>query len=315
MEQKKTQNLNFFKKVWYSITKFEKYPEMALQGIKKAIIYLFIITLIVSIFSAVGSLLQLKKLVEDLSNYINDNIPNFTYADGTLTMETESPIVIEEIDYSGIDKVIINSLSETTTEEEIKNGTTIAFLKNKVQLSSSQEEGVSIQEYSYDDFIMSYTQEPMGSFDKAGLIEYLNSSKMNSYYSRYLGAVIMYLVMLMFITGLLDAVEIGILGWITAIIARLKISFSIIYNMAIYALTIPMLLNIIYIVINYFTDFTVTYFQVAYVSIAYICLAAAIFMMREDLLKNRQEVEKIVKEQENVKKEIEQQEKRGTDNG
>ena len=31
--------LNFFKKIWYSITKFEKYPELAALGVKKALIY------------------------------------------------------------------------------------------------------------------------------------------------------------------------------------------------------------------------------------------------------------------------------------
>lgn len=44
MEKKQTEKekflkLNFFKKVWYSMTKFEKYPEMAALGVKKAIIY------------------------------------------------------------------------------------------------------------------------------------------------------------------------------------------------------------------------------------------------------------------------------------
>ena len=33
-------NLNFFQVIWYSITKFEKYPEMAALGVKRAIAYL-----------------------------------------------------------------------------------------------------------------------------------------------------------------------------------------------------------------------------------------------------------------------------------
>lgn len=35
MEENKPQTINFFKKVWYSITKFEKYPEMATEGLGK----------------------------------------------------------------------------------------------------------------------------------------------------------------------------------------------------------------------------------------------------------------------------------------
>ena len=312
MEQNQTKKLSFFKKVWYSITKFEKYPEMAAEGIGKAIKYLFIITLIVCIFSSIGSLITLKKLVENLADYINTSIPEFTYSNETLTMDIEEPIIIEQVDYSGLDKVIINPLSEVNEIENKTVGTTLVFLKNKVQITAKTENNeTSTQEYSYTEFITSYTQEQIDSFNKTELVNYLNSDKMNSYYGRYLIAILMYVLMLMIVTSLLDALELAVLGWVTAIVARLRISFSIIYNMAIHALTIPMILNILYIFINYFTDFTVTYFQVAYVSIAYICLAAAIFMAREDLLKRQQEVDKIVKEQENVKKEIEQQEREG----
>ena len=38
-EKYRVVNINFFKKVWYSITKFEKYPELAALGVKKALIY------------------------------------------------------------------------------------------------------------------------------------------------------------------------------------------------------------------------------------------------------------------------------------
>ena len=41
--------LNFFKKVWFSITKFEKYPEMAAAGVRKSLTYLFKLILIFTI--------------------------------------------------------------------------------------------------------------------------------------------------------------------------------------------------------------------------------------------------------------------------
>ena len=33
-------NIGFFKKIWLSITKFERYPEMAAEGVGRAISYL-----------------------------------------------------------------------------------------------------------------------------------------------------------------------------------------------------------------------------------------------------------------------------------
>ena len=35
--------LNFFKKIWYSIDKIEKYPELSAEGFKSAIKYLAIL--------------------------------------------------------------------------------------------------------------------------------------------------------------------------------------------------------------------------------------------------------------------------------
>ena len=39
-------NIPFFKKIWLSITKFERYPEMATEGVGRAISYLMKLMLI-----------------------------------------------------------------------------------------------------------------------------------------------------------------------------------------------------------------------------------------------------------------------------
>ena len=46
--------------------------------------------------------------------------------------------------------------------------------------------------------------------------------------------------------ALLDVLQVAILGWITAIMAKIKMKFVAIYNMAVYAFTLPMILQIIY---------------------------------------------------------------------
>ncbi len=48
--------LNFFKKIWYSIVKFEKYPEMSALGVKQALIYF---TKLILIFSIIYSITYL----------------------------------------------------------------------------------------------------------------------------------------------------------------------------------------------------------------------------------------------------------------
>lgn len=324
MEAKqKVEKNNFFKKAWYSITKFEQYPAMAMEGLKRAIKYLAILIAIVSIFITINSLLQLKELIVDVADYIQNNIPEFSYSEGVLNLQAEDTMVIEELQDAGIDKVVINTIVEDDEQkgqienDNIVNGITVFLFKDELVLKAKTEENEIVrQPYTYSDFIAGYTGENIESFDKVSLVQYLTSEKMTTFYIRYGASIFIYLLIINIIVGLLDALEIALLGWITASIARIRMKFVAIYNMAIYSLTLPIVLNILYIIINYFTDFTITYFQVAYITIAYIYLAASIFILKDDFIKKMQEVEKIKQEQLKVREEIkEEQEKEQEEKG
>lgn len=316
MEEKQNiKNINFFKKIWYSITKFEKYPEMAAEGIASAIKYLILLTMIVTIFAMIGSLIQTNKVVENLAQYIEQNIPEFSFKDGKATMEIAEPIFIDSVEYSGIDRIIINPLVETSEQKEefenaeTKEGISVFFFNDEIILKSKiSEEEVTRNKYTYTDFIESYTGERIENFNKAEVVEYLTSQKMLPFYARYGVSLFVYLMIINVVFALLDTLEIALLGWITSSLARIKMKFSAVYNMAVYSLTLSMFLNIIYIVINYFTKFTISYFQVAYITIAYIYLAATIFIIKDDIIKKLQEIEKIKQEQKKVREEIKEQE-------
>ena len=323
MEENKVQKISFFKKVWYSITKFEKYPDMASEGLKSTIKYLLIAVAIVTIFIVIGSLIEMNNLIGKVSNYIETDIPDFSYSDGNLSMEIEEPIIIDVDDkeYSGIDKVYINPNIENDEEKskiEEENsvvGVSVFFYKNQVILiSKGENNNITRQPYTYKDFISSYTQEDISTFNKQELLEYITSEKMYNYYMRYGFSILIYLIFMNLMVALLDAFELAVLGWITAITARVKMRLLAIFNMSIYALTLPMILNIVYIVINYFTDFNISYFSIAYITIAYVYLAAAIFIIKDDYIKKQEEVEKIKKEQIKVREEIRQQEEKDKEN-
>ena len=131
MEKEKNTNINFFKKVWYSITKFEKYPDMAAEGIYKAIKYLVILMIILSLFLTISSLIETKKMILDLAQYIQDTIPDFSYQDGKISMDVEEPIILENIQYNGIDYIIINPNTANSTES---NNPTITFISTKYKI-------------------------------------------------------------------------------------------------------------------------------------------------------------------------------------
>lgn len=313
--------INFFKKVWYSVTKFEQYPRMASEGLRRAIKYLIMLVTIVTLFVTIGSVLEMKILVGNLAQYIQDNIPEFSYSEGNLTMEVSETMVIEDIPYAEVDRIVINTLIETNEQKEqeekdnLINGTTIFFFKDEIILKTkSSENKILRQSYTYSNFITSYAGENIEKFDKNEFIQYLKSNKMTTFYTQYAVSVFIYLLIINIIVGLLDSLKIALLGWITTTITRIKMKFVAIYNIAVYSLTLPMILNILYIVVNYFTSFTITYFQVAYITIAYIYLVATIFIIKDDFIKKMQEVEKIKQEQLKVREEIKEEQKKKEQN-
>lgn len=314
MEGNKEQNINFFKKVWYSVTKFDRYPDMATEGIKSAIKYLLIMVAIVTVFLVINSTLQMYKTVDDLATYIENNIPEFSYSNGDITMEIEEPIIISEVQFEGIDRVIVDPFS-STPEEKTKmkeenniDGTTVFLFKNQIILKTQLEGKEAIEQpFTYDDLIKNYTQQNITEFNKAELISYITSEKMSNFYLSYGISLTMYLALSNILIVFINVGQLTILGWITSITARVKMNFRALFSMSAYALTLPMILNIAYIIINCFTNFTISYFQVAYITIAYIYLAAAIFILKDDIMKRQEEVDKIRQEQIKVREEMARQ--------
>ena len=107
--------MKFLKKIGYSIGKIEKYAEMATDGVKSALLYLAGITVILTIVFCLGSIYKTHQSIQELANYVETDIPEFSYKDGNLTMEGEQPLTIENKEL-GFDKIIIDTQDKTNEE-------------------------------------------------------------------------------------------------------------------------------------------------------------------------------------------------------
>lgn len=214
--------MNFLKKMWYSISKFEKYPELAALGVKKALIYVIELTLIFSIFY-VGTYV-----------YYVSNVAEFEEEDLTLSQKIVRLLINDEQSPEMLELAKVVEQSPETT-----------------------------------------------------IIVSLFISMFISYY----------------LAILIDTFTLSIFGLFTCFIAKIKMNYKAVFNMSIYALTLPTILRIIYEQITMLTDFEIKYFDIMYISIAYISLAAAIFLIKSDLIKQQLELMKII---EQSKQKIEQ---------
>ena len=71
MDENKTK-INFFKKIWYSITNFKKYSELKEEAAKKSLEYLAILTAIIAMVIAIFPTYKSYKFITDGVNYIQN---------------------------------------------------------------------------------------------------------------------------------------------------------------------------------------------------------------------------------------------------
>lgn len=161
-------------------------------------------------------------------------------------------------------------------------------------------------EYSYKDILNSYN---IGEFNKEDVLNFIKSINGIGLYSGFVLLVFLYMFTIYFISTLIDAFMLGILGFILARIIGVKIKFKATFNIGVYALTLPIILNLIYLIVNSFTGFTIRYFQWMYTTISYIYVIVAILIIKTDLINRQIELMKIVEEQEKVKRELEERER------
>ena len=307
-EKNNTLKQGFFQKVWNSITKIEKYPDMAAEGLGRAFTYICRIVAILAIVLCLGTIYQTHQMLQEGMRYLKEEFPEFTYKEGRLDVSSDERLTISEED-SYVGRTIIDTKTE---EEQVinqyineieKSGSGMIILKDKVILKNGAIAGTI--NYQYKELLQ---QMGITEFTKQNVIDYANSSPIITLYISVFITIFAYSFIMYLLTTLSNAVFLSVFGFLTTWIARIKMRFLAVFNMSIYALTLSIFLNILYIAVNIFMDFNMEYFQVMYVSVAAIYLVAAIFILKTEFVKQQIELMKILEAQEMVKKEMEEKE-------
>jgi len=136
-------------------------------------------------------------------------------------------------------------------------------------------------------------------------IEYIQNMPKSELYAIFYMISVLYLFVIYFIATAVDALLLSILGILTSKIARISLRYLPIVNISIYALTLSIILNVVYILINAFTGFEIKYFQIMYNTIAYIYLVTAIFMIKSEMIKQEAELSKLAEEQQKIREQLE----------
>jgi len=306
--EENNQKTNFFKQAFKSVKDLDKYEDFAGEQPKVAFKYLLKLVLV---FTIIVTAFYSYKIVDSLNNVYSDLksvLPEFSYFNGQLIVNGEQPIILKQFEES-IGKVIIdtNIIEDANVkyEEEIKQSTVaVLILKDKVIMTSNGTAGQVV--YKYTDITNAYG---VNEFTKQDVINYIDEISVVSIYSSIYLMMFVYLFIVYFISILIDVFMLAVLAFLVSRITRIRLKFAPSFNIAVHAITLPVLLNLIYIVVNLLTGFNIKYFQFMYTTISYIYVVVAILMIKTDFINRQLELIKIAQEQEKVRQEMQKEEK------
>lgn len=299
--------IGFFERIKRSIFNVEKYGEFLLEKTSVSVKYFLLLTFIISIVLAAVTTYHFSKLVNKAFNYITDELPNFTYNDGVVSFDKYAEGYDEENDFYDI--IDTNpKITDESVEEHIKKikkySSGIIFLSEEIIINQDGQ----IAEYKYSDI-----QSSLGYYiqNKDDLTGTINSIGIQGVVVTYFVAGVLATYLSNLIIYMSDILMVCVFGYLVSRIVGIPLNISKTLSLSIYAMTLSLILNVLYSVVYSFTGFVIEYFSVMYLIIAYIYIIAAILIIKSDLLKQQAELQKIYKVEAKVKKELEEQKEKG----
>jgi hypothetical protein len=219
-----------------------------------------------------------------------------------LEVKANKDVVIED-ERAIIPIIMVNTSKDINENEYIEKLKAyklgIALLSDKIVISSNSLNGK--QEIYYSSL---FDVELEG---KGALLDVLSDNQLMKVYFAFFFTIYIYLFIAYFLTNITDAIILGALGYLFARLLRIKLRYKATFNISIYALTLPIILNLIYIIVNTFTNFEIKYFQWMYTTISYIYVTVAILMIKTEIIQKRIELIKLQEIQKQVIKDTEEE--------
>ncbi len=297
--ENENKKMGFFARIKIAVTKLENYSLFLEEKTAVAVKYFFLIVLLLAVTIGIVETYSIMKMVNKGYHYIQNEMPDFSYENETLQFSQNITSYDEEFDF-----YMIADTSEDLTPEKMQTyrnqikSVGILFLKDKAIYKSGIEE----VEYKYADFI---NKSGITTLDKAQLIQEINSiGRMGIAITVFLLIVVgIYIIQL--ISIFLDWIVIAIFAFLSSKICKINLPLKGAFQISIYALTLSIILSMLYNIAYYLAGFYTEYFRLVYLLISYVYVVAVILMMKSDLLKQQAEIGKIIEVQKKIQEESE----------
>ena len=274
--------INFFKKVWYSITKISKYEDMRKEGLGKSIKYILTLTLWLAIVLAIFATILQISISNKAISYLDEKLPQMKFKDNVLSIEDGDATILNEDEFKEYFKnaVVINTLLEKQEAVDqykdlaTDNNNVLVFLSdkyivisNKYNPESEEEEGITI--YNYSEISDKYIKDKSIEYTKTHLIEYIRNHSSSTYY--FAQFFIIYLVMITLIYFVyIMLISVGV--WLVTKLSKYKWTFKDSLMNTIYASTLSVIIYVAYMILSYYAKFSISFMDIINLALIFVYL-------------------------------------------
>lgn len=223
------EQLNFFKRFNFSL-KPNKYSVYLKDGLSKAIIYVIILSLILGLIKGFLFIQGYSVIEKGMINVLSNPKYSFTYEKGILDLKN-APVSMEV----GSNLFLVDTTKSLATINELDNitvhkDTSLVLVKDGFVYKSSVQD----LKFSYADLL---GKEIVLNNQK--LIDDTRAASMVKYFF------VILIIIGVFITIMFNGLLIAIAGVVSDAMNKTKLGFGNIFKFALYAMTIPMLVELI----------------------------------------------------------------------
>ena len=314
---KNKSNISFPKRFIMSIKDIDKYNVLTEQKFLNGLYYFTILIAIYTLIVTIVSVICLNYLKSDFIKEV-EKLPDFKIENNKFSINWDEDIINEDSYFLNniLNTVFGNEISNTAYDTKTKillsnkeapdtipdehknyNGVFIGVYSNRI-IFYSLDNSIS---YSYEDLTNNFGLKDV--IDKQELINAVN----NTFSARMVTSIFMGFLFSNYLLNLFNVLTFALLGFILAKIMGLKLSYGKVLNIAFSAITLPIVLQLIYKIVRVFTGFQIIHFDILFTIISYLYISASLYLIykNDKMQKNMQKI-KTIKEE--IKEQIELEE-------
>lgn len=301
--------IGFFKRIKIAVFKLEEYGVFLGERVTKSFKYFFLLILLITLAISAASTYDFNKMLNTGMNYVTNEMPDFEYSENTLKFENNVEAYDHNYDfklYINTDDNVSKDLLDSYKKDIYSTKEGIILLKDKFIYATNNE----TLEKTYEEVSKLYE---LDISNKQNLLEKINSLGVSNVILIYFVSSLVSMYLVNITTIIMDLLLIAVFGYVASRVCGIRFKMSPMITLSIYALTLSIILSGIYNVVYILTGFVIKYFNIMYLLIAYVYIIAAIFMIKYDLIKQSEELQKIIEVQKQVRKEAEEKEEKNSE--